>query len=196
MIMRALVTRVLLRLTKDRERRFPRLAMTALGATLLAGGMAAAQQAAPVKPGNIFQQKAVQLGASRCANVFAALGEQVALGANHAVQVEANKAAPDAHPLKGLVGMAYDRPEYRAQAAGVVLAAPVGQRCEGQLIRVAPFQQSCQQVVAALPKGSAVASNLSGVPLYNLGGDQGQALLVPSGSACVVVTIAHAVELQ
>ena len=172
------------------------LLKAAIGVALVAGGAAIAQQAVPPKPGNMFQQKAGELGAGRCVSVFAGLGQMVTQGASYTVQVEADKAAPDAHPLVGLVGMTYDTPGYRGQAAGFVLAAPVGQRCEGQLIRVAPMQRTCQQVVALLPRGSAVASNLSGMPLYNLGGNQGQALLVPNGSTCVVVTIGQGADRQ
>jgi hypothetical protein len=47
-----------------------------------------------------------------------------------------------------------------------------------------------------LPKGSVEGGNLSGVPLYNLGGNQGQALLVSSGATCVVVTVVQAAQAR
>lgn len=57
-------------------------------------------------------------------------------------------------------------------------------------MRVAPFQQPCAQVLRLLPGGSTPAGNLRDVPLYNLGGNQGQAMLVSNGDSCVVVTVA------
>ena len=61
--------------------------------------------------------------------------------------------------------------------------------------RVAPFQRACKDVVAMLPAGSVTAGSLSGVPLYNLGGNKGQAMLVAAGNACVVVTVARGADI-
>jgi len=87
--------------------------------------------------------------------------------------------------------MSYDLPDYKTQAAGVVFASPVGQTCEGSLVRVAPFPKSCQQVAQTLPKGSVAADNLSNAMLFNLADNGGQALLVPSGNTCIVVSVAR-----
>lgn len=146
-------------------------------------------------PANVFRDEAARLGALRCAKLFSVLGQTVSNGSAYAVQTQTERAAPDGHGVQGVVGMTYDTPDYRAQAAGVVMAAPVGDRCEGQLVRVAPFQRACKDVVALLPAGSKAAGNLSGVPLYDLGGNQGQAMLVPSGGTCVVVTVARGAEV-
>jgi hypothetical protein len=56
-------------------------------------------------------------------------------------------------------------------------------------VRVAPFQKPCAEVVSLLPAGSTAGQALSGVWQYQLAGNQGQALMIPSGSTCVVVTL-------
>jgi hypothetical protein len=166
------------------------LTVTTASATEAAPQKAATPQVGP------FQQQAAQLGVRQCANLFAGLGQTVTYGSTYGVQTNANKAAPDSRGAQALIGMSYNVPGYKAQAAGVVTATPVGQTCEGQLVRVAPFQKPCPEVVAMLPKGSVEGGNLSGVPLYNLGGNQGQALLVPSGATCVVVTVVQAALMR
>jgi hypothetical protein len=171
--------------------------LASLGTVFLAGNVAATPQAAPppAKPANPFQAQVGQLGVRKCANLFSALGQTVSLGADFSGQVQTEKAAPDAHGVVGVVGMTYKTAAYSSQAAGVVVATPVGTKCEGQLVRVAPFQRACKDVVALLPAGSVTAGSLSGVPLYNLGGNQGQAMLIASGPACVVVTIARGADV-
>lgn len=177
-------------------RRLRRLTLATLGTALLLGNVAAAPQAAaPAKPVNPFQDQVGRLGVHKCANLFSALGQTVSLGSTYSGQVQTEKAAPDAHGVLGVVGMTYNTPNYSAQAAGVVVATPVGTKCEGQLVRVAPFQRACKDVVAMLPAGTTTAGSLAGVPLYNLGGNQGQAMLIASGPACVVVTVARGADL-
>lgn len=139
-----------------------------------------------------FRSHAGQAGLGQCANLYQQLGQGLTAGASYAVNTQWDRSAPNAHAVQGLVGMSYDVKDYKAQAAGVVFASPVGQKCEGNLVRVAPIQKSCAEVARTLPGGSALFQNLSGTPLYNLGGNRGEALLVPSGNnTCVVVTIAH-----
>lgn len=174
-----------------------RLMLATLGTAFLAGNVAATPQAAApqAKPTNPFQAQVGQLGVRKCANLFSALGQTVALGSDYSGQVQTEKAAPDAHGVVGVLGMSYKTAAYNSQAAGVVVATPVGTKCEGQLVRVAPFQRACKDVVALLPAGSVTAGSLSGVPLYTLGGNQGQAMLIASGNACVVVTVARGADI-
>jgi hypothetical protein len=173
--------------------------LATLGTAFLAGNVSATPQAAApataAKPANPFQAQVGQLGVRKCANLFSALGQTVALGSDYSGQVQTEKAAPDAHGVVGVMGMTYKTAAYNSQAAGVVVATPVGTKCEGQLVRVAPFQRACKDVVALLPAGSTIASSLSGVPLYTLGGNQGQAMLIASGNACVVVTVARGADV-
>ncbi len=152
---------------------------------------AAPAPAAPntVSPGTrVFAEQAGKLGAQKCAGLYSALGDLVSRGADYAVHTETNREAPDGHVIKGAIGMTYNLPDLKGQAAGLVFVAPMANGCEGHLVRVAPFQKPCQQVVKDLPAGSTPAANLSGVPLYQLGGGQGQALMLASGTSCVVVT--------
>lgn len=168
----------------------------------LAGPQTIAAQSTPTAnaqaPQNIdaFRQQAEKLGVRQCANLFSTVGQVATLGSTYAVQVHADGKAPDAHAVQGVAGITYNRPELSGQAAGVVMAAPVGKKCEGQLVRVAPFQKSCAEVVKLFPQGSTVAGNLSGVPLYNLGGNQGQAMMIASGPTCIVVTVARVADIK
>ena len=145
---------------------------------------------------NPFQEQAGKLAVRKCANLFSALGQTVTNGSAYGVQAQAEKASPDTHVVQGVAGMTYSGTGYSGQAAGIVLAAPVGQGCEGQLVRVAPFQKPCKDVLGLLPAGSTTGGVLSGVPLYNLGGGQGQALLVTSGASCVVVTVTRGADVR
>jgi len=138
-----------------------------------------------------FQTHVSQAGVRTCANVFAALGQALTAGSTYAVQTQWDNTSPDTHAVQAVAGMSYDLPDYKTQAAGVVYASPVGQTCEGGFVRVAPFQRSCQDVVGTLPKGSVLADNLSNTMLFNLANNGGQALLVPTGSTCVVVSVAR-----
>jgi hypothetical protein len=171
------------------------LAFAALAGLAGASPDAAAQAGAPQAAATSFQNQAAQLGVKSCAALFSSLGDSLTLGTTYASNAQAQQTAPNDHATQAVVGMKYDTPNYKGQAAGVVLTAPTkAGGCEGSLVRVAPFPQSCPDVVRQLPPGSALATSLSGTPLYNLGGNQGQALLVPSSAGCVVVTVASAMD--
>ena len=169
-------------------------ALAAIAGIAFAGGAgvsAFAQQAAvPKAPASVFQDQAGKLGARKCASLYAALGQGMTQGAAYALKTETSKEAPDAHMVQGMVGMAYNLPDLKGPAGGIVLATPMPQGCEGYMVRVAPFQKPCAEILRALPAGSVEERKLSGVPQYRLGGNQGQALVIPSGSTCVVVTLA------
>ena len=75
---------VLSRRTTVPGRRLRRLMLATLGTAFLAGNVAATPQAAaPAQPTNPFQAQASQLGVRKCANLFSALGQTVALGSDH-----------------------------------------------------------------------------------------------------------------
>ncbi|MCX8476984.1 MAG: hypothetical protein MT490_14425 [Sphingomonas sp.] len=164
-------------------------AMAGIAFACGAGVSALAQQAAP-PPANLFQDQAGKLGARKCASLYAALGRGMTQGAAYTLKTETSKEAPDAHIVQGVVGMAYNLPDLKGPAGGIVLATPMPKGCEGYMIRVAPFQKPCAEVLRLLPAGSVEEQRLSGVPQYRLGGNQGQALVIPNGSTCVVVTLA------
>jgi hypothetical protein len=157
-------------------------------APLAAAASTAAAAKAPANA-DVFREQANKVGARSCANLYEALGQGLTRGAAFSVKTEADKAAPDAHIVQGVLGMTYDLPDLKGSAGGVVVAAPGEGGCEGYLVRVAPFQKPCAEVVSLLPAGSTAGEALSGVWRYQLGGTQGQALMIPSGSTCVVVTL-------
>ncbi|WP_192248920.1 hypothetical protein [Mesorhizobium silamurunense] len=170
----------------------------------LVAGTASAQAQAPAqgKPAQAapadasanktpFQAHVSQAGLHTCANLFATLGQALTAGSTYAIQTQWDNTSPDTHAVQAVAGMSYDLPDYKTQAAGVVFASPVGQTCEGGFVRVAPFQKSCQEVAQTLPKGSVAAENLSNTMLFNLANNGGQALLVPTGNTCIVVSVAR-----
>lgn len=181
------------------SKRKKRVLSAALAIVSMAGATASAAPAtAPTPPlaagaispgARVFSEQASKLGAQKCARLYSVLGDLVSQGADYAVRTETNKQAADAHHIQGAVGMTYNLPDLKGQAAGLVFAAPVANGCEGHFVRIAPFQKPCQQVVKDLPAGSVAAADLSGVPVYQLGGGQGQALMIASGASCVVVTV-------
>jgi hypothetical protein len=172
-----------------------RRAAAALLGLALVGNLCAvapvAAAAAKVAPASVdvFREQANKVGARSCADLYEALGQGLTRGAAYSVKTEADKAAPDAHLVQGVLGMTYDQPDLKGPAGGVVLAAPGQGGCEGYMVRVAPFQKPCAEVVSLLPAGSTAGQALSGVWRYQLAGNQGQALMIPSGAACVVVTL-------
>jgi hypothetical protein len=157
----------------------------------VAAAAAAAAAAAKVAPASVdvFRDQANKVGARSCADLYEALGQGLTRGAAYSVKTEADKTAPDAHLVQGVLGLTYDQPDLKGPAGGVVLAAPGQGGCEGYMVRVAPFQKPCAEVVSLLPAGSTAGQALSGVWRYQLAGNQGQALMIPSGSTCVVVTL-------
>lgn len=166
------------------------VAMAGIAFTAGASVSVVAQQAAAPATANLFKAQAAKLGAPQCAELYGALGLGLAQGAAYTVKTETNKESPNTHIVQGVVGLTYNSPDLKGQAGGVVLAAPSVQGCEGYLVRVAPFQKPCTEVVRLLPPGSVGEQTLSGVAQYRLGGNQGQALMIPSGSTCVVVSLA------
>lgn len=164
--------------------------VSAVPAPALAAG------ASPARPSDkmagksdVFSQQAGELRANSCAGLYAALGNAAVMGSNYAVRTEANRATPNAHAVQGAVGMTYNLPNMKGQAAALVSAAPVGNKCEGQFVRVVPFQIGCNQILRDFPAGSKLIGNLSGVPLYQLGDAGGQALTISSDKSCIVVSV-------
>lgn len=138
-----------------------------------------------------FDKHISQAGIHGCAKVFSALGQALTLGSSYAVKTQWNDTSADTHTLQAVAGMSYDTSDYKGQAAGIVFASPIDQGCEGNLVRVVPFPKTCQEVVATLPQGSKLSETLSGTPLYDIGNNANQVLLVPAGNSCVVVTVAR-----
>lgn len=139
-----------------------------------------------------FLQHAKQAGLVTCSTVFPVLGELLANGSQYSVQSSWNTESPDKHAVQALVGMEYSTESYSGSAAGVVFASPTGAGCEGAMIRVAPFSTSCENIPSVLPQGSKLTNNLGKVAVYSLGNNGGNALLLPNGNACVVVSVTSA----
>ncbi|TPJ66011.1 hypothetical protein FJ471_14385 [Mesorhizobium sp. B2-7-1] len=95
--------------------------------------------------------------------------------------------------MQALVGMDYATTQYNGPAAGVIFAAPTGSACEG-MVRVVPFAKPCTSVPAMFPPNSKISDNLGQVAVYELGGNNGQALLLPSAQSCIVISVASAAQ--
>lgn len=165
------------------------VARGSLGALLLVSLGSAAAQQAPPPSSSLFSQHAQQAGVKACASVYPALGAMVTGASAYVVASSWNTGAPDAHPVQGLVGVMIDAPQYRGPAAGVVLAAPTADGCAGGAVRIVPFPQSCAEVAKQLPAGSRLVRDLSGTPLYDIGGDQGQVMLLDGQKSCIAISV-------
>ena len=143
-----------------------------------------------------FLQHAKQAGLQSCSSIFPALGQMLTTGTTYSVQSIWNNEAPDKHVVEALVGMNYATQGYSGPAAGLVFAAPTASVCEGTMVRVAPFAASCADVPALLPKGSKLANNLGQISVYELANGGGNAMLLPTGNSCVVISVASAAGKQ
>lgn len=146
--------------------------------------------------GTPFLQHSQQAGLTSCSNVFPTLGQLLTNGATYSVQSTWNDEAADKHVVQALVGMDYATGGYSGPAAGVVFAAPISPACEGAMVRVAPFAAKCADIPAMLPKGSKLASNLGSISVYELANEGGNAMLLPTGDSCVVISVASATGKQ
>lgn len=154
--------------------------------------IAAAQQqnAPPPTQTPYFAQHAVQAGTKNCAAAYPELGAMVTQGANYSVVSSWNKAAPDAHPIQGLTGIAIESPQYSGPAAAIVFAAPTVAGCAGNAVRIVPFPQACAVLAKQLPTGSHLVRNLSGTDLYEIGGGTGQVMLMSGGAdICIAISV-------
>lgn len=152
-----------------------------------------APAAAPQKE-SPFLIQAQQAEAKTCAGVYHALGTVAVEGSHYATQAIWSKTEADDRAIQGMAGMTYAAGTYIGPAAGVVFASPTGQKCEGIMVRVVPFQQSCEAVTALLPKGSAASAKLSNVAVYNAADPGLQVMLIPAGTGCTALTILRAGE--
>jgi hypothetical protein len=143
-----------------------------------------------------FRQHAKQAGLQSCSTVFPALGELLTNGTQYNVQSIWNSEAGDKHAVQALVGMNYATPGYSGPAAGIVFAAPIASGCEGAMVRVAPFTASCMEISAKFPNGSKLVNNLGQIGVYELGNNGGNAMLLPTGNGCVVISVASAAGKQ
>ncbi|MER9397452.1 hypothetical protein NKI46_04845 [Mesorhizobium sp. M0615] len=143
-----------------------------------------------------FLQHAKEAGLQSCSNIFPALGQMLTTGTTYSVQSIWNNEAPDKHLVEALVGMNYATQGYSGPAAGLVFAAPTASVCEGTMVRVAPFAAKCADVPALLPKDSKLANNLGQISVYELANGGGNAMLLPTGNSCVVISVASAAGKQ
>lgn len=143
-----------------------------------------------------FLQHAKQAGLQSCSTVFPALGELLTNGTQYNVQSVWNNGAADKHAVQALVGMNYATQGYSGPAAGIVFAAPIASGCEGSMVRVAPFTASCTDISAKFSNGTKLINTLGQVGVYELGNNGGNAMLLPSGNGCVVISVASAAGKQ
>ncbi len=158
--------------------------------------IAEAREPDPALADTPFLQHAKQAGLQSCSNVFPALGQLLTNGTTYSVHSVWNNDAPDKHMVEALVGMNYATQGYSGPAAGLVFAAPTASACEGTMVRVAPFAASCADIPAQLPKGSKLANNLGQISVYELANGGGNAMLLPTGNSCVVISVASATGKQ
>lgn len=197
------------RLVEPARRRWPRVAGFSLLGLVVAGlgfaagnyaaianlvGGATAAQASPALPDTPFLQHVKQAGVQACSTVFPVLGQILTTGTKYSVKSLWNDQAADKHAVQAFVGMDYATERYSGPAAGVVFASPTASGCEGAMVRVAPFASPCSDIPSVLPRGSKITDHLGQVEVYELGENAGEALLLPTGNSCVVISVASAAK--
>jgi hypothetical protein len=168
----------------------------AIGNLLSQPAIAETNEVNPALVDTPFLQHTKQAGLQACSSVFPGLGELLTNGTNYGVQSIWNNEAADKHVVQALVGMNYASEGYSGPAAGVVFAAPTASACEGTMVRVAPFTAACADIPAILPKGSKLTNNLAQISVYELPDNGGNAMLLPTGNNCVVISVASATGKQ
>ncbi|AZV20380.1 hypothetical protein [Mesorhizobium sp. M7A.F.Ce.TU.012.03.2.1] len=165
-------------------------------ANLVGGATAAPAEtaAAPVLPDMPFLEHVKQAGVQACSTVYPALGQILTNGTKYSVKSLWNDQAADKHAIQAFVGMDYASESYSGPAAGIVFASPTATGCEGAMVRVAPFASPCADIASILPQGSKITDHLGQVEVYELGGNAGEALLLPTGKSCVVISLASAAK--
>ncbi|MHB2265956.1 hypothetical protein [Aliihoeflea sp. PC F10.4] len=142
---------------------------------------------------NPFEQHIEQSGIQTCSALYAALGDSLTGGSSYGIQSFWNESNPDANAIEGIVGLDYQSEHYAGPAAGYVFASPNGAGCNGAMVRVASFQAPCSEIPNILPEGSTPLSDLGQVGAYRLS-TGGQALLLPIGNGCAVVSVVSGVD--
>ncbi|MER9375206.1 hypothetical protein [Mesorhizobium sp. M0491] len=165
-------------------------------ANLVGGATAAPAEtaAAPMLPDTPFLEHVKQAGVQACSTVYPALGQILTNGTKYSVKSLWNDQAADKHAIQAFVGMDYASERYSGPAAGIVFASPTATGCEGAMVRVAPFASPCADIASILPQGSKITDHLGQVEVYELGGNAGEALLLPTGKSCVVISLASAAK--
>ncbi|CAN7364082.1 hypothetical protein [Mesorhizobium sp. LjRoot246] len=164
-------------------------------ANLIGSATAAqAETATPALPDTPFLEHVKQAGVQACSTVYPVLGQILTNGTKYSVKSLWNDQAADKHAVQAFVGMDYASERYSGPAAGVVFASPTATGCEGAMVRVAPFASPCADIATILPQGSKITDHLGQVEVYELGGNSGEALLLPTGKSCVVISVASAAK--
>lgn len=162
----------------------------------LVGGATAAQAStpSPALPDTPFLEHVKQAGVQACSTIYPVLGQILTTGTKYSVKSLWNDQAADKHAVQAFVGMDYASERYSGPAAGIVFASPTASGCEGAMVRVAPFASPCADIPSILPQGSKITDHLGQVEVYELGGNAGEALLLPTGKSCVVISVASAAK--
>lgn len=153
-------------------------------------GLTAHAEAAPVSGDTPFHHHVVQAGSITCGAAFPAMGQLLTQGSQYMVQSRWNQQNPERHAMHALVGMRFDTPEHTGPAVGYMVAAPVSGSCETGMIRITPFEQSCEEILRLFLRGSPMTARLQGLPTYAVA-DGSEVMTVPIGENCVTVSVGY-----
>lgn len=140
-----------------------------------------------------FLDLAKNAGAATCAGTYATLGGALINGAHFTVQTQTAKPDADKHAIEGVVGLTYNNPnDYSGPATGYLFAVPREKGCEGAMVRVVPFPQTCEVVATLMPKNGTPQPPLGGLTVYGI--PSGQVILLPAGNSCTAITVLHTMQ--
>lgn len=154
-------------------------------------GLTAHAQSATGNGDTPFHDHVAQAGVtSSCRSAVPAMGQRLTEGSQYMVRSWWDRQNPERHLIHSLIGMHVDTPDHTGPAMGYMLAAPMGDACETSLVRVTPFEKSCEEVARQFLGDDATAIQLQGLPTYTVA-DGGQVTTIPIGENCVVVSTAY-----
>ena len=139
-------------------------------------------------------------GLQSCSTVFPVLGEPPTNGTTYSVRsIWKYEVCRKTRRGELWLGMNFATEGYSGPAAGVVFAAsgPHGQLAKAQSVRWRRSPPPAQKFRCdASEKKRKFANNLGQISIYELANDGGNAMLLPTGNTCVVISVASAAGKQ
>ncbi|MDQ1194772.1 hypothetical protein [Agrobacterium sp. SORGH_AS 787] len=137
-----------------------------------------------------FDRHVAEAGISTCKKAFADMGKLLTQGSQYKIMSKWSTDGPDRNIVNALIGMEFKTKEYTGPAIGLLMAAPVDSSCQGTMVRVTPFEKTCDDVVKSFLGDGIPGERLQGLQTYSLpnGGD---VATLPIAGNCVTLSLAY-----
>jgi hypothetical protein len=140
-----------------------------------------------------FDNQVKQANLKACSKTFIDLGKAASANGDYMAMSEWNQAQPEAHSIQSIIGMNFKNAQGLRNGASVVFAAPVQNGCEGNMVRIVPTPQSCNDVAKGLGLQRNQVTELSNVPVATTKTGI-RFMLLAAANSCVIVTVARGIQ--